>query len=461
MNFSNVNSHFILDTDNNMEDEIFVEEFHSSGLKKYKCYEYNESTGDMVSKSMNDLEIDISGYRSQSVFEIVPGNFTGDETTDFILIQDDSIFYLYDDEGTTELFLTPSTTNMLKINDFNGNGKIDISLRNSSGEIEIWELNDNHTSLSKIISSELGSHTDSYEIADFNGDGYADILGRDNSQGSWKIFYSTGEYFVESNLSLPTQLCSDLKYITLLDVTRDNKADIIQSYNNAFYLFTNTGKGFEQKMYQTGLPDSRISNLGHFDGDEILDLFFSEDLKYIDLTAPDSYDVITKITNGIGRERTINYGYENIMLNTLIQSVNDLEGGTQPTFINLKSYIKTVSAVESQNQKAIYSFSEPALKVIERGFMGFKRFEKEYISGDNSAKETQISSLHQKGVGQRYTLLPDTFRSYINNAQVSEIIREYDTKKLNYDTIFIVTKQTEKDLLKNNVIVSESYNHNN
>ena len=121
--FSNVNSHFILDTDNNMEDEIFVEEFHSSGLKKYKCYEYNESTGDMVSKSMNDLEIDISGYRSQSVFEIVPGNFNG--LGEIIVSEDDDGHtvntYYYSNGLPKEMVMNNSSHKVEMEYDFYGN----------------------------------------------------------------------------------------------------------------------------------------------------------------------------------------------------------------------------------------------------------------------------------------------------------------------------------------------------
>jgi len=76
--------------------------------------------------------------------------------------------------------------------DFNGDGKSDILLRDTSGDIAIWEMNG--TTILNPNSAGVGNLSAAWSVAetgDFNGDGYSDILWRDTS-GDIAIWYMNG-----------------------------------------------------------------------------------------------------------------------------------------------------------------------------------------------------------------------------------------------------------------------------
>jgi hypothetical protein len=152
----------------------------------------NTTTGDVAIWEMNGTTI--LNPSSAGVGNVATnwsavgvGDFNGDGKAD-ILWQNTSNgnLAIYLMNGTT---ITSSATfanlgaySVVGIGDFNGDGKSDILLRDTAGDIAIWEMNG--TTILNPSSSSVGNLSTVWSVAetgDFNGDGESDILWRDTS----------------------------------------------------------------------------------------------------------------------------------------------------------------------------------------------------------------------------------------------------------------------------------------
>jgi hypothetical protein len=84
----------------------------------------------------------------------------------------------------------PSSWHILGTGDFNGDGKSDVLLENTSGQVGIWLMNGTQIATAAIV----GSMTSDWHIVgvgDFNGDGKSDVLWQ-NANGAMQIWDMNG-----------------------------------------------------------------------------------------------------------------------------------------------------------------------------------------------------------------------------------------------------------------------------
>lgn len=159
------------------------------------------------------------------------------------------------------------------IADFNGDGKIDLWIIDSSG-LTIYSLVG--TSLAQIYTSGYPTNSNSYKIDDFNGDGKADIFVYGSTSGDyldWEVYRSTGTAFDRTTIP---QKKSNLKgdNVRIADFNGDGMADVMATANQTassinFFITTDDGKDMAAYSFiETDI--SKITfryALGDFDGD--------------------------------------------------------------------------------------------------------------------------------------------------------------------------------------------------
>lgn len=137
----------------------------------------------------------------------------------------------------------------LFVMDYNGDGKSDICLINANG-INIYEFSTTGESINSCslihTTTELNRSSlknRQFMPGDFNGDGLADFLlspKRNNSDMSWKIFYSkgNGQFATESYGGIKAQ-SGDCDDFIVQDVNSDGKSDLIECHKDKFVTFIN------------------------------------------------------------------------------------------------------------------------------------------------------------------------------------------------------------------------------
>lgn len=137
----------------------------------------------------------------------------------------------------------------LFVMDYNGDGKSDICLVNANG-INIYGFGSTGESINSCslihTTTELNRSSlknRQFMPGDFNGDGLADFLispQRNDSDTSWKIFYSkgNGQFATESYTGIKAK-SGDCDDFIVQDVNSDGKSDLIECHKDKFVTFIN------------------------------------------------------------------------------------------------------------------------------------------------------------------------------------------------------------------------------
>ncbi|MBV6340232.1 FG-GAP-like repeat-containing protein [Candidatus Magnetobacterium casense] len=178
------------------------------------------------------------------------------------------------------------------IGDFDGNGKSDILLRNTSGDLKIWFID----GIKKVSSGDVKPNDSTWNgtksnwqiagIGDFDGDGKSDILLRNTSTGELQIWLMDKETIVRTGSPFNGNVGFVWEIKGIGDFDGDGKSDILWRNTNSDTEDENSGKVVIWLMDSTGIKvggndspgkiglDFQIAGTGDFDGDGKSDILW-------------------------------------------------------------------------------------------------------------------------------------------------------------------------------------------
>ncbi|MGK7904325.1 MAG: DUF4347 domain-containing protein [Hormoscilla sp.] len=162
--------------------------------------------------------------------------------------------------------------------DFNGDGKADILLRDSSGNNAIW-LMDGTTQLSDSDIPFADNNLQVQGIIDFDGDGKSDILWRHSSTGENSIWLMDGPNRISDN-SIPNA-DSNWQVAATDDFNGDGKGDIFWrdplTGENSIWLMDGSNRLSNNPIGNAG-SNWQVEGTGDFDGDSKADIIWRNSL---------------------------------------------------------------------------------------------------------------------------------------------------------------------------------------
>jgi hypothetical protein len=142
-----------------------------------------------------------TGYSSVSPPTSVQDDFGGDGKADILIRHSGGQLYLYEMNGSTRtgsnIGALDTAWTVRGIGDLGGDGRADIVLRNTSGQLYLYEMDGNVKTGSNI--GALSTSWTVERVADYGGDGKAEILLR-NSSGQLYLYEMDGNIVTGSNV---------------------------------------------------------------------------------------------------------------------------------------------------------------------------------------------------------------------------------------------------------------------
>ncbi len=304
----------------------------------------------------------------------------------------------------------------IHITDFNGDGKSEILLlsedHNHTPKTRLFD----NIFMHSLVASDLQFPTSSHRIlaGDFNGDGRTDIITNDiNSSDNWELHFSMGAFSpqfipgvapVLQNLPDPHP---DHNYI-VADYNGDGKSDVAEVHD--------TGATKNLKIHYSNGVSFIASSSSHtiwdgshydpyvkpnhsnpdLDGDGIHDIYFkSSDINSAEVAVyPNKDDKSNKIHSiANGYNYSTKFSYEPLTSNIYTKyydaystsngEVFDFEGA-----FYVVSEIKTDNGIAEEIYSTTYNYEGARIHRLGKGFLGFKKIEKEVRSFSNNTYNT-------------------------------------------------------------------------
>jgi hypothetical protein len=340
-------------------------------------------------------------------YDIFLGDFNGDGCDDFFAIDPSTMEYKlvffagkqYFSEITGSLMPTAYNYKIIKVGDYNGNGKDDllaVDKYNSGNSIKVFEysnaLGENEISYNSFG---LGNHlTLDHELiqGDFNGDGNIDLLSYYNN--NWELMISNGKKFIMKEDFNPgfrsfIYLNPEDYSITVRDFNGDGKSDIIETsviyYLNeteirVFYSNGNQFNSNSQVVTHNVLGQIHVESctFGDFSGDGSTDIFsegYDEPSPLFLLSIPvKQKDMVIKIANGFGVQTDITYKPLTDPDNLIYEKGNSSEY----PLTDIQAPLYVVSSVIpdedfGQNIQTEYFYKGAKVHKEGKGFLGFEQ----------------------------------------------------------------------------------------
>ncbi|NII25714.1 hypothetical protein HB364_11510 [Pseudoflavitalea sp. X16] len=412
----------------------------------------------------------------------IPGDFDGDGNQDYIMIlamktteyEPDPVDYF-----GFKAFLTCPSTNEINseiVNfgfgsyppDFYANTVADADMItpfdfDGDGKHEILVTKDNTSYVLSVqrVSATTGYSFGAFVIAttaevikncrvypgDFNGDRKSDLLVR-NTNGSWKILYSTGASFVAASFSFNqspniTGNYSDDKMI-VSDFNGDGKSDIVHGFpywvggvstSSRFSLYYSRGGIggsssflYEQYVYNNVLSFGEFT-VGDFNGDGRSDLLnrfnVSSPADFIGFKQNGKENLLVKITDGHNVTNTFDYKLLTDKT-TYPWFYNRTISLDNPANLNPFNYIQppiyAVSAFTTPNgvggtNTTNYKYEDGVAHRAAKGFLGFKK-----ITAANTT--LGITSITENEINTQFAI-PYVKKQTTSLTATGELLSEY------------------------------------
>jgi FG-GAP-like repeat len=166
-------------------------------------------------------------------------------------------------------------------NDFNGDGRSDVLLRNDNGQFTdmLGQANGGFVNNDASAFNQVPTNWHIVGTGDFNGDSLVDVLWRDDSGtvGQW-LGKAGGGFTIDANL---VNVTTDWTIVDTADFNGDGKADILWRNANGTigdWLSNGSGGWTVNNASLAGVPtDWHVAGVGDFNGDGKSDILWRND----------------------------------------------------------------------------------------------------------------------------------------------------------------------------------------
>jgi hypothetical protein len=169
-------------------------------------------------------------------------------------------------------YATGSTPNSAATADFNGDGNLDLSVTNYTGNTVSILIGNGDGSFQPRVDYATGSGPDSVAARDFNGDGILDLAVRNNGSSTISILLGNGDGTFQNHIDSPTGPAP--QRLTAGDFNGDGKLDLaVTNGGNTVSILLGNGDGTFQTHvdYPTGEDPGGVTT-GDFNLDGNLDI---------------------------------------------------------------------------------------------------------------------------------------------------------------------------------------------
>lgn len=409
----------------------------------------------------------------------VPGDFDGDGNRDYIC------FLAHSSGGYRGLFTSPSkfilnqiignftiTAGIDAISiaeadkilpfDFNGDGKQELLITKGSQtyilSIEPTTSPSGYTASIIHTTAEISSGSKTFP-GDFNGDAKTDFLVR-NANGSWKILYSTGAYFVSVPFTFNqsvniTNTYSDDKII-IADFNGDGKTDILHGYSyfengvaSTSRLSLYYSKGccssfyYEQYTYNAVLPYIDLT-IGDFNGDGRSDILsknsYTSAADFIYLKPNGKERMLVKVTDGHNVTNSFNYKLltdKSSVPYVYSRTVSLDDPANLSGFNHVQLPLYVLSSISSPNgiggeNTTSFSYEDAILHRNGKGFLGFKKIiSNQLTAGTTSVTENEINAQFAVPYSVRQTTSLTSTAELLSELQITNSFVDLSTSSVN------------------------------
>jgi RHS repeat-associated protein len=355
------------------------------------------------------------------------------------------------------------------VGDFNGDGKADIWIVNSSG-LKIYTINGN--SLTTLYSGSVISSSSQFKLGDFNGDGKMDIFiyGTTASDWTtWQIQLATGNSFQNHSFAAKK---TNLRYDNVFtgDFNGDGRSDILALSQNSgnnprqYYFVSNlNGDNFySENVEQNDLDQTYSYLIGEYDGNGRFDIIvMSGTTGYKIANKSCNTDMLmTAIGDGLGNVTQINY---NKLSEAGTNYTKDETGDNFPvlTYQGPLNVVRTVT--RNSDESHLYEYVGLKLHRFGKGLLCFSKItDNEYISGN--VVENQYSYHTGTSTSWYYTKLISTTKRHGSN-NMSVITNEYSQIEFNTSAgtkrVFPYISSTSEENVLTGQTVTSSFGYDN
>jgi RHS repeat-associated protein len=348
--------------------------------------------------------IDMNGDGIQEIMQIMV-----EDTDNRTLVKQfdanyNTTYVFVDDHQTTHFGNWPHRRHILRIGDFNGDGKTDIMATSDNDKVN-WDikLSDGQGfKLYKIIQKSIANAGDHVVVADFDADGKSDIL--------HSLFDPTAH---PASLS---QTKINILYSRKIDGI--NEEISFKSYDNGFAF---------------NIQGDQAPYLLDYDGDGGIELMASKDIAPPFITHP--FHIINPTAGGYGSLIGVSTGFAEftaISYESISRSNNQCRGlykkGTGATYPNMDFHkpLFVVNTVQFPDQSGMngkvdyrinnkYFYEGAKLNLEGKGFLGFTKtgFEQEYIGGNEAPPVTYSETEYEFNFNLCFAAVKRSFTSQV------------------------------------------------
>jgi hypothetical protein len=178
------------------------------------------------------------------------GDFNGDGKTDFMLIQSSGQYHVFISTGSSftanwNIFggTVGATPEAPHFNDYNGDGRTDMLIRWGTDNYDLYIANPNgniFAGYGDIFGPNVGTESPIW-FGDFNGDAKTDFMLTQPNQ--YHVFIATGSSFTPSWNVFGGTIGTLLEKPTFGDFNGDSRTDMLLRWNNQYDMFLANGGG--------------------------------------------------------------------------------------------------------------------------------------------------------------------------------------------------------------------------